>query len=40
LANHADVNIKDKDGNTPLRYAVLHEEGDIADLLRQHGGHE
>jgi ankyrin repeat protein len=34
IANGADVNAKDEDGDTPLAYA----EGEIADLLRQHGG--
>jgi ankyrin repeat protein len=30
----ADVNMKEEDGTTPLDYA----EGEIADLLRKHGG--
>jgi hypothetical protein len=32
-----------RDGNngwTPLRFAVANHLGDIAELLRQHGGHE
>jgi ankyrin repeat protein len=33
-AKGADVNAMDKDGNTPLDYA----DGEIADLLRKHGG--
>ena len=34
IAKGADVNAKDEDGDTPLVYA----EGEIADLLRKHGG--
>jgi len=34
IANGADVNAKIDDGDTPLAYA----EGEIADLLRKHGG--
>ena len=30
----SDVNAKDNDGDTPLSYA----KGEIADLLRKHGG--
>jgi ankyrin repeat protein len=38
LANH--VNAKNKDGHTPLHYALEKGHKDVADLLRQHGGHE
>ena len=34
LANGANMNAKNEDGDTPLVYA----EGEIADLLRKHGG--
>ncbi len=34
IANGLDVNAKDDNGNTPLDWA----EGEIADLLRKHGG--
>jgi hypothetical protein len=30
----SDVNAKDNDGDTPLSYA----KGEIADLIRKHGG--
>jgi uncharacterized protein len=39
LANGADVNVADKDGCTPLSVANTNSK-DIADLFRQHGGHE
>jgi len=34
IAKGANVNVKDDGGKTPLDYA----EGEIADLLRKHGG--
>ena len=40
VAHKADVNAKDKDGATPLRWAIDHGKKDIADLLRQHGAKE
>jgi ankyrin repeat protein len=40
LANHAEVNAKDKTGRTPLGIAVLRKYQDLAELLRQHGGKE
>jgi ankyrin repeat protein len=39
LANKADVNAKDDKGHTPLGMAVKKYK-DLAELLRQHGGHE
>jgi len=39
LAKGADVNAPGL-GQTPLRLAVLRGHTDVADLLRQHGGHE
>jgi cytohesin len=40
LANKADVNAKDNDSHTPLNWAVHKGYKDVAELLRQHGGHE
>ncbi|MGA2632301.1 MAG: ankyrin repeat domain-containing protein, partial [Terriglobia bacterium] len=40
LANGADVNAKDNQGETPLHWAVVNGNKDFAELLRQHGGHE
>jgi len=37
-ANKADVNASDNDGLTPLHLAKGQE--DVAELLRQHAGHE
>jgi ankyrin repeat protein len=39
LANGADVNAADKMG-TPLAWAIHTGHTDIANFLRQHGGHE
>lgn len=39
LANGADVNAADKKG-TPLEWAIHTGHTDVANLLRQHGGHE
>jgi ankyrin repeat protein len=33
----ADIDKTDKEGDTPLDYAVFHEHHEIADLLRRHG---
>lgn len=33
----ADIHRADKEGDTPLDYAVFHEHGEIADLLRSRG---
>jgi ankyrin repeat protein len=38
LASKADVNAKSSGGETPLRLAADYK--DLAELLRQHGGHE
>jgi ankyrin repeat protein len=40
LANKAEVNAKDKRGDTPLDNAKLMEHQDVVELLRLHGGHE
>ncbi len=40
LAKGADVNAKDDGGETPLDAAVNNGHKDVAELLRQHGGHE
>ena len=40
LANKAEVNAKDNNGETPLHEAVDKGHKDVAGLLRQHGGHE
>jgi len=38
IAAGADVNAKNKDGKTPLDWAVAWDEPETADLLRKHGG--
>jgi hypothetical protein len=40
LVNNADVDAKDNKGYTPLHFAVANQRKDVADVLRQHGGHE
>ena len=40
LANKADVNAVNSEGQTPLGLAVKNEHNDVAELLRQYGGHE
>jgi ankyrin repeat protein len=40
LANKAEVNVKDNDGETPRQAAEAMGHKEIAELLRQHGGHE
>ena len=39
LANHAEVNAKDNKGRTPLHWAVAKGYQDVAELLRERGGH-
>ena len=39
LANRADPNAPDADGQTPLQAAATNGFKDAAELLRQHGGH-
>jgi len=38
LAKGAKVNVKDKKGRTPLVCALTGKHGDVAKLIRQHGG--
>jgi integrin-linked kinase len=40
LAYKADVNAMNNKGETPLHLAIARGNKDVADLLRQHGGHE
>ncbi len=40
LSKGADVNAKDKDGKTPLRYALDYKHPNVASVLRQHGAKE
>jgi hypothetical protein len=40
LNNKADVNAKNKAGQTPLHLAALNEDKPMLDVLRQHGGHD
>jgi ankyrin repeat protein len=40
LAHGADVNAKDNQGKTPLFWAAFDDHKNVAELLRQHGGHE
>jgi ankyrin repeat protein len=40
LTNKAGVNAKTNKGETPVQMAVAQKHKDVADLLRQHGGHE
>ncbi|MGI9419158.1 MAG: glutaminase A [Geminicoccaceae bacterium] len=38
IAQKANLNPQDRWGNTPLEEATRHGQGDVADLLKQHGG--
>jgi ankyrin repeat protein len=38
IAEGADVNANDDDGDTPLDYAIGENHTETADLLRKHGG--
>lgn len=40
LSKGAEVNAVDDGGSTPLSWAVSMGHNDVAELLRQHGGHE
>jgi ankyrin repeat protein len=40
LAHQADVNAKDNVSATPLHDAGVRGRTDMAEWLRQHGGHE
>jgi ankyrin repeat protein len=40
LTNKAAVNTMNDAGETPLHVAVAKGHNDVAELLRQHGGHE
>jgi ankyrin repeat protein len=40
LDNKANVNAKNTGGETPLGGAVKKGYNEMAELLRQHGGHE
>jgi ankyrin repeat protein len=40
LANKAQVNAMDNYRYTPLHFAAQFRRKDVADLLRQRGGHE
>jgi ankyrin repeat protein len=40
LSNKADINAKDNGGKTALGWAVSKGHADVAELLRQRGGHE
>jgi ankyrin repeat protein len=40
IAKGANVNVKDNKGQTPLEIAEFWSNEDVAQLLRQHGGHK
>jgi ankyrin repeat protein len=40
IAKGADINLKDRDGRTPLGIAVHRGHTEIAALLRRHGAKE
>jgi ankyrin repeat protein len=37
IANGADVNAKNRNGDTPLDYAITFKRTELADLFRKHG---
>jgi len=40
LENGADVNARDSNNATPLHWAVISDQDEIAELLRFYGGKE
>ena len=38
IANGADVNAKNRNGDTPLDSAIKDKHTETADILRKHGG--
>jgi ankyrin repeat protein len=40
LAHGAEVNARNRFGATPLHLAQENRRQDVAELLREHGGHE
>jgi len=38
--HRADINAQNLKGETPLRLALARNHRDLAQLLRDHGGHE
>jgi ankyrin repeat protein len=40
LANGANVDALSNNGVTPLHWAVAKGRKDVAELLREHGGHD
>ena len=40
LAAHAEVHVRDKRGDTPLKYAQSNNKHELVELLRQHGATE
>jgi len=37
IANGADVNAKNRNGDTPLDYAITFKRTELADLFRKYG---
>ena len=40
LAKGADVNARNNEGSSPLRYAQIWQDPDAVELLRKHGAKE